>query len=130
MDILKKKMKTRDKRRSLAIASIPYKWRRSCHASDDLPKPGDPAYDEQGVLRGYRSHGGPLVVRGQLGEEEGGGRDVSTLQDGFTAIGEQSAHHWRTTVYEDDKRRDVVMKASRGQIHRCGRGAEESCEEV
>ena len=72
LDILKKKMKTRDKRRNLAIASIPYKWRRSCHASDDLPKPGDPAYDEQGVLRGYRSHGGALVDGGQLGEEEGG----------------------------------------------------------
>ena len=70
LDILKKKMKTRDKRRSLAIASIPYKWRRSCHAIDDLPKPGDPAYDEQGVLRGTGAMGERWSVDDNLGKKK------------------------------------------------------------
>ena len=95
-------MKNRDKR-SLVIASFPYKWRRSFHAIDDLPKPGDPAYDERDVLRGYRSHGGAVVGGGLLGEQEGEGRDRTTQYDGYAVVREQSAHH---------KRRGVVVKAS------------------
>ena len=102
MDISRKKMKNRDKR-GLVIASFQYKWRRSFHAIDDLPKPGDPAYDERDVLRGYRSHGGAVVGGGLLGEQEGEGRDRTTQYDGYAVVREQSAHH---------KRRGVVVKAS------------------
>ena len=109
LDILRKRMKTRDKRMSIAIASFPYKWRRSFHAIDDLPKPGDPAYDEQGVLRGYRSHGGAVEGGGQLGEGEG--RDRNTRYDGFTVVREQSAHHRRSGMYKDDQKRSRVIMA-------------------